>query len=196
MRNTRWYNERIQRNLACTLASIQDDDIIILSDIDEIIDSRLADQLLVEVEKREIITVRLHFTMYYFNLFSKSFSGPADYSYRTFLLTGKRLREKWRFDSDWLRKQGEHKQLCKTVYCPDEFSGFHHSFLGGEKVVSNKLNAYCHTHDSKLDNPEYVQQLIREHRSVYPGHELQVDYTIPLLETVEALRSQVPEYFA
>jgi len=197
MRNTNHYNERIQRNLACSLADIQDDDIVIFSDIDEIIDSRLADQLLAEVRKREIITVRLHLTMYYFNLFSKNWSGPADYSYRTFLLTGKRLREKWGFDSDLLRKQGERNLLSETIYCPEEFSGFHHSFLGDEKAVLDKLNAYAHIHDdSKLYNRDYIGQLIREHRSVFPGQELCVDDTIPLLETVEALRSEAPEYFA
>jgi hypothetical protein len=195
-RDTGWYNEMVQRNLACALADIQDDNIVVLSDIDEIIDSRLADQLLLEVQKRKIITVRLHLTMYYFNLFSRNWSGPADYSYRVFLLTGKRLREHWRMDSDRLRKQGEHGQLYSTVYCADGFAGFHHSWLGDEESVSQKLNAYAHTQFRELDNAEYIRRCIRERRSIYPeGHELCVDDTIPLLETVEALSFETPEHF-
>ncbi|MCL4487629.1 MAG: hypothetical protein M1570_05810 [Chloroflexi bacterium] len=194
-RNPGWYNEMVQRNLACKLADIQDDDIVVLSDIDEIVDSQQAERLLTDVKKHEIITVRLHFTMFYFNLFSSNWGGPADYAYRTFMLTGRRLREEWRFDSDRLRKHGEHGKLRDGVYCPDMFSGFHHSWLGDESAISGKLTAYAHAEHSNLSDPIFIRQRIHSKSSIFAGHDLVADNTIPLLQSVEALRPEFPQYF-
>ena len=72
-----WHNEAVQRNCACNYKNlVGDEDIVILSDVDEIIDSRFSDQIVNEVKKRGIITVRLHFTLFYLNLFSKNWGGP------------------------------------------------------------------------------------------------------------------------
>lgn len=187
-RNSSWYNEAIKRNLASSFVDFDDNDIIILSDIDEIIDPMYADRIVEEVKKRKIMTIKIHFTLFYFNLFSRNWGGPADYSYRISILTGKEFRDKWKKDSDWLRKLGEGGKLTDQVYCPDEFMGFHHSWLGDEKFISEKLNAYAHTEHKEFNDLNHIKACLREGRSIFPGHELEVNNSIKLLDSVENYR--------
>ncbi len=193
--NAAWYNEQLQRNLACAIAGIKDDDIVILSDIDEIIDSRQADRIISEVKRRDMLTVRLHFTMFYFNLFSTNWSGPRDYSYRVFMLTGKKLRQDWGFDSDRLRKQGEHGELCDRVYCLPDYAGFHYSWLGDADFVSQKLAAYSHVEHAYMNNKEFIERAISSRSSIFPGHELSVNNAIQHLPAVDAMRNEISAYF-
>lgn len=78
---------RLFRNLSQQYKSIlSDDDIVILSDIDEIIDSRYLDEIIHEVRKRGIVTIKLCFTLFYLNLVSTNWGG-APISYRLFIMT-------------------------------------------------------------------------------------------------------------
>lgn len=187
-RNPAWFNEATQRNLASSFVDFGDNDIIILSDIDEIIDPIFADRIVEEVKKRKIMTVKIHFTLFYFNLFSKNWGGPADYSYRVYILTGHEFRNKWKNDSDWLRKLGESGKLIDTVYCPTEFMGFHHSWLGDENFISEKINAYAHTEHQEHNDLDYIKSCLKEGKSIFPGHEVEVNNQIKLLDAVEKYR--------
>jgi hypothetical protein len=194
--NSAWYNDGVQRNLSRTFLDFRDDDILVFSDSDEIIDSRIADQLISEVKKRDIITVRLHHTFFYFNLFCKRMDSHVvpDWSYRVVLLKGRVFRRVWKSDTDWLRKQSERGHLIGQVFCPEGYHGFHHTFLGDKNCVSQKLAAYAHTELSHLNTREYIETCIREKRSIY-GQSLDIDNGIPLLSSVEALRSELPDLF-
>ncbi|WP_299824558.1 hypothetical protein [uncultured Pontibacter sp.] len=187
-RNPAWFNDATQRNLAASFVDFDDEDIIILSDIDEIIDPVHADRIVEEVKKRKIMTVKIHFTLFYFNLFSKNWSGPADYSYRICVIKGHEFRKKWKKDSDWLRKLGEGGKLTNEVYCPDKFMGFHHSWLGDENFISEKLNAYAHTEHREHNDLAHIKSCLKEGKSIFPGHELEVNNSIKLLDAVEQYR--------
>ncbi len=190
-----WYNEAIQRNCASNFFSIlSDEDIVILSDIDEIIDSRFSDQIISEVKKRGIITIKLHFTLFFLNLFSKNWGGPRDYSYRTFVMTGKYFKS-LKYSSDYLRKLGENNKLLNEIYCPDEIMGFHHSWLGDEAFISEKLSSYAHVEHKGLNSANFIKQCLREKKSIFPGHELYADSNIPLLRSVEMLRITENNFF-
>ena len=118
-----WYNEAIQRNKSSDYGNIiADDDIVILSDIDEIIDSQYAEEIINEVKKRGVITIKMHFSLFYFNLFSVNWGGPEQYSYRTFIMTGEYFKN-MKCSSDYLRKQGEGKLLLDKIFCPDTVMG-------------------------------------------------------------------------
>jgi Glycosyltransferase family 17 len=191
-----WQNETIQRNLACSQMEYSDSDIIILSDIDEIIDSRLADRIVHEVKKRGMVTVKFHFSLFFFNLFSRNWPGPPDYSYRTFVMTGKRFRE-LTLTSDQLRKAGEHGELQKEVHCIEEIAGFHHSWLGNEDFIAEKLRAYAHApedhgkglFDGDAVNMDYLRECIAQKKSIFgPEHELYVDNDKEFLRSVTRLR--------
>lgn len=192
-----WHNEMIQRNFACSQLDYEDSDIIILSDIDEIIDSRHADRLVHEVQKHGILTVKFHFSFFFFNLFSRNWPGPPDYSYRTFLMTGAYFR-KLKMTSDQLRKAGEHGDLLTKVHCFEPVAGFHHSWLGNEQMVADKLRAYAHApedHAQGLFNGDavdmnYLKKCIAEQRSIFGhDHELYLDDGKQFLRSVDNLRN-------
>jgi len=192
-----WQNEAIQRNFACNQLEYSDSDIIILSDIDEIIDSRYADRIVHEAKKHGIVTVKLHFSFFFFNLFSRNWPGAPDYSYRVFIMTGKHFRNMV-VTSDQLRKAGEAGKLINEVYCPEEFQGFHHSWLGNEEVIAQKLRAYAHDaedHDKGLFNGstvnmDYLRECIAQKRSIFgPEHELYVDNDKNFLRSVAKLQA-------
>lgn len=93
IRDTAWYNDGVSRNYSLWNSNYQDDDTLILSDIDEIIDSKYANEIINAVDYYGIITIRVYFTMFYFNLFCPNWSGPSDYSYRIFIVKGDYLRK-------------------------------------------------------------------------------------------------------
>ena len=192
-RNTSWYNEGMQRKNF--YPDFEDDDILIFSDIDEIINFHYADKIIDEVQKRGIITVKLYFTVFYFNLFSMNWGGPPDYSYRVFAAKGKVFRKIWNCDYDTLRKMGERSRLLDTVYCLPEIAGFHHSWIGDEQYISQKLKAYTHTEHRIYDDRNYISQCLKEGKSIFPGHNLEVRNDIKLLNTIEENKPLYAKYF-
>lgn len=203
-----WKNEAFQRNRACQINQIDDDDIIILSDIDEIIDSRYATDLIELVKKHKIITIKLRFTMFFMNLFSTNWHEvftytPRDYAYRVFLIEGGYFK-KMRFTSNKLRRLGEGGKLSSTVFCFDQFAGFHYSWLGGYKSALNKINAYAHDlkdHGNEIvdssDVEEYIKQKILNSESIFDNHKLEITPAdaCPKLESIERNYQEYASYF-
>lgn len=71
-----WHNDGLQRNLAQGILPIlEDDDIVILSDVDEMILNEYFDELLKLTLQKQIITIKMYFTMFYFNLYSINWGG-------------------------------------------------------------------------------------------------------------------------
>lgn len=58
VRDTAWYNEGVSRNYSLWNSNYKDDDILILSDIDEIIDSKYADEIIDAVNHYGVITIK------------------------------------------------------------------------------------------------------------------------------------------
>lgn len=202
--DTAWYNEGVSRNFSLWNSNYADDDIIILSDIDEIIDSRYAEEILNAVEKYNAITIKVHFTNFYFNLYCPKWSGPEGYSYRVFAIKGKYLKDKYKNDSDWIRKLGENGQLRNELKCLDGFKGFHHSWLGNVDFVKNKLESYAHSldcHDKTILNTDGTINfdVLRKHivkgKSIFGNTQLVKDDSIRLLPQVEEMRLTNPELF-
>jgi hypothetical protein len=195
-----WKNDKIQRNFAISKFKPNDDDIIIVSDIDEVLDSRMSNELISYVHQNGIITVGLHYTLYFFNLFSENWYGPPNYSYRVFLMTGEYFK-KMQMDSDTLRKMGERGDLINKIRCFPEIAGFHHSWLGDEKFLLQKLKAYPHAqseHDSSIydknNEPDSLKlkELLLLGKSIYGAeHKLKIRNDISPLEFVEANRNSI-----
>lgn len=168
---------------------------MIFSDLDEILDPKFRAELIEKTQQFGIITVKLRFTLFYFNLFSQNWGGPKDYAYRTFLMTGDYFN-RHRVHLDRLRKQGENNRLTKKVYCFPEYAGFHHSWLGDESMIASKLAAYSHIKEHKETSAEFIRHCLKEGASLFPGHKLQVDNQIPLLPYIEENREgKYKKYF-
>lgn len=183
--NMGYRNEAMQRNYCTVLKDIAgDDDIVILSDLDEFLDSRLADQLITEVKKHQVITVKLHFSVFYLNLFSEKSHGVRDFSYRTYLMTGKYFRN-MPFTGDYLRKKGISEGLLHTVHCTEDFMGFHHSWLQHATNAFTKLKAFeANVKDKSLISSDFAEKCIRDKRLPYIDAELYVDNDKPFLRSV------------
>lgn len=201
---TNWYNEAVSRNHSLWNSNYDDNDILILSDIDEIINYKYFDEIIETVKKTGIVTVNLYFTVFYFNLLCPKFGGAPHYSYRTFIVRGDVMRKKFFNDFDYLRKMGESGKLMNEITCLSGYKGWHHSWLGDEHFIMNKLNSYAHsinehTPDLIDDNGELSLKKIKEHlkygKSIFNGSELIIDNTIPLLEEIEKLKTTNPQYF-
>jgi hypothetical protein len=68
-------------------------DIVMLSNIDEIIESRHGDHIICNAMRRGVITIKVYLTMFHFNLYSYNWGGSPDYSYAIFVMTEKILQE-------------------------------------------------------------------------------------------------------
>ncbi|ASZ13245.1 hypothetical protein KTO58_08110 [Chitinophaga pendula] len=183
--NMGYHNEAMQRNYCGVLKDVVgDEDIIILSDLDEFIDSRLADKIIDEVKRHQVITVKLHFSVFYLNLFSDKSHGIDDFSYRTYLMTGKYFR-KMPFTGDYLRKKGISGGLQQTVHCTEGFMGFHHSWLQHSTNAFTKLKAFeANVQDKSLIRSDFAEQCIKDRRLPYIDANLYVDNEKPFLRSV------------
>ncbi len=202
--DTAWYNEGVSRNNSLWNSEYSDEDIIILSDIDEIIDYKYFDEIIESTKKYGIVTINIYFTMFYFNLFCNKWSGPQKYSYRIFCVRGDIMRKRFFNDSDFLRKQGEQFHLLDEVKCLDGMRGFHHSWLGDEKFVVNKLKSYAHTMDNHslelYDNAgniniNTIKQHIQNGISIFDNSKLEINNEIKLLKEVENIKKENPTFF-
>ena len=191
-----WLNEAAQRNYSQKIIDtldIHDDDVLIFSDIDEIIYSDEKTKILDYVNRYGIITVKLIFTTYFMNLKVKNWGGPPDYSYRVFIMTGKRYRS-LKISIDMLRKAGERNKLLGLIYCPDEILGVHHSWLGDESFIEKKLKAYAHKEHKRYASKEFLRDKIKKGESFLPGVELEIINSPKYLSVVEKNISKFSKY--
>lgn len=202
--DTAWYNNGVSRNNTLWNSNYEDEDILVLSDVDEIVDSRYADEIIETVKKLGIVTIKIHFTMFFFNLFCTKWTGPADYSHRIFIVRGDVMRNKFYNDSDYLRKMGESGKLTDTVYCFKDFKGFHHSWLGDEKFVANKILSYSEAvshHNNGVLNEKgepdinIIKKKILNREPVFANAHLTLDDSIHLLPIVDKLRNKESSFF-
>lgn len=58
-----------------SILSANDEDIVILSDVDEMILNEYFEEIIEIAKQKEIMTIKLHFTLFYFNLYSTNWGG-------------------------------------------------------------------------------------------------------------------------
>jgi len=184
-KNCGWHNERAQRNSQVSVSNIDisDNDILIFSDVDEIIDHRYFEGLIEMAELHGCVTIKMRFFCYFFNVLSTNWhqiwpGSPADYAYRVFIMTGRYYRS-IRGNIDRLRKRGESGLLYNSIPCFPYYAGFHYSWIGGVDAVARKLRSYAHAindhgfhlaqaHDE--DNLEdYVHEQLFSGNSIFLG---------------------------
>lgn len=187
--NGAYHNEAVQRNHAFTLLRdvVADSDIVILSDLDEILDSRLADRIVQQARRHRILTVKLHYTVFYLNMFAGSNHGVADFSYRLYVMTGHYFRT-MPFTSDYLRKRGIEGGFLDEIHCLEEPAGFHHSWLEHERTALPKLQAFAaNVQDRSVVDPAYASKCLGDRRLHYLDAELYVDNDKPFLRSLREM---------
>lgn len=183
--NSGWYNEAVQRNYCTALRDgVEDDDIVILSDLDEIIDSRQADRIITAVKQHQVVTIKLYYTIGYLNVFAQSNHGAPYFSYRVYILSGRYFRN-MPFTADYLRKKGIAEGLYEEVYCLVDFAGFHHSWLQHQDKAFTKMQAFAaNIRDKGMVREDYITQCLQDRNLHYLNADLTVDNDKAFLRTL------------
>jgi hypothetical protein len=189
--NAAYHNEAVQRNWPTrqVVQEVGDDDIVILSDVDEILDSRHAERIIDATRKHGIITVKLYFSVFYLNLFSASNHGVPDFAYRLYVMTVRHFRT-LPFTPDYLRKRGIEGGWLDVIPCLPEPMGFHHSWLEHRKNAFPKLKAFeANVGDRSIIDPAYAERCLADRRLHYLDADLFVDDTKPFLRALKAMET-------
>jgi hypothetical protein len=189
--NAAYHNEAVQRNHACAVlgGEVADDDIVILSDVDEVLDSRHAGRIVDEVKRHGIVTVKLHYSVFYLNLFTASNHGVPDFAYRLFAMTGRHFLT-LPFSPDYLRKRGIEGGFLNEIHCIPEHMGFHHSWLEHERTALAKLQAFqANVADRSIIDPGYPAKCLADRRLHYLDAELYVDDGKPFLRALREMET-------
>lgn len=190
--NAAYHNEAVQRNRVVHLLKdrVEDDDIVILSDLDEMLDSRHAGQILDEVRRRGIVTVKLHYSVFYLNLFAATNHGMPDFSYRLFVMTGRYFRT-LPVSPDYLRKRGIEGGLANEIHCLPQHAGFHHSWLDHAHTALPKLQAFqANVADQGMISSAYIEKCLAERQLHYLDAPLYLDNGKPFLGAVQDVDTQ------
>lgn len=160
-----WSRERAQRTaiwtLGASLISKNDDDLIIISDADEVPFPDIVD-MLARSEFRPPLRVRPH----WFNFDWDTYLGPREHASIDFYMAG------------FLRRLCESGRCDAIGHCSAPaveltgLNGWHASWFGDEERIIDKLRASAHAHDHKdqLVAAEGVQGIRRRRASGYDIH--------------------------
>jgi beta-1,4-mannosyl-glycoprotein beta-1,4-N-acetylglucosaminyltransferase len=125
-----WINEKFQRNCGgrglSRITDLNDDDLLIISDIDEIPDPRIIKQSI--ISDISVVSLEMHF--YYYNLNSKI----KDNWYSAKLISVHELRKS--------NNCFETVRFINYKYIPN--CGWHLSYFGDVKFIQNKLHNFSH----------------------------------------------------
>lgn len=156
-----WRNEAIQRNFIDEgikkIDSLKDDDLIIISDIDEIPDRNILENI-----KRGIIDFpdtfcNIEQDMYYYNLRTIN-NNKWYYSkivrYKNYVLNFERSPQKIRYSMS----------IYNLVNC-----GWHLSYFGDIKYIKNKLVNFCHQefNTDLYTNEDYIKSKIDNNSDLF-----------------------------
>lgn len=146
-----WVIENSQRNaLSVALQEMADDDLAIISDLDEFINPQFF-QLIVEPQTFDI--ARLHLINHYYYMNCQVTEGQRDW-FMPMLIKG-RL---WRETEDISRmRPNAHIETCFS------HAGWHFSYLGGIERIQNKISSMAHSeYDTpEINNPEHLTESIK-----------------------------------
>jgi beta-1,4-mannosyl-glycoprotein beta-1,4-N-acetylglucosaminyltransferase len=175
-----WNNEILQRN-ALLVPGIQDDDIMMISDVDEIPSREIVPQL-----KREPTKLEQRFSYYYLNMIQQN---PRTVWYGTVSAVAREIR----------RVTPQTMRLClwsKNPEMPSVKAGWHFSYTGGAKKIKAKLESFSH---SEYNTPLY-KDLSRIKQKMKTGEDLfdrpdQYFAPTPIDDTFPHLVRERPERF-
>lgn len=136
-----WGREIYQReSLIRGLVECSEDDVILISDVDEIPNPDSLNDLLINVNENDVIDFKQKMFYYHIDLLKeKNWSGPKLTTFKT--LSYKSLNE-----------MRANKFTTKTL----NLGGWHISFMGGTQRIKTKIEAYAH----QEFNNEYIKSNI------------------------------------
>lgn len=161
-----FHRERYQRNqILRGLKDCRANDIIIVSDVDEIVRQKelpkIIDVLSSKKAKRVVCYQKMY--MYYLNRYQSPWPGTA-------ATTFNELKTTYKSCPTFIRK----KRLKKSPFILQD-AGWHFSYMGGEAQMLKKIAAFSH---SEVDTPEGRAYFLEQLKAELPFEE--IDDTFPL----------------
>jgi len=175
-KNHQWENEYHQRNYiskGISNLSLLGDDVIIISDVDEIPDPTILSQV-----KKETLTIEccsLEQDFYYYNLKTKI----ADKWYYSKILTYKNF-----VDYGKSCQELRMKSYPITNYPVLKNGGWHLSYFGDEYFIQNKLMTFAHQefNNENFTNVENIKNRLVSSTDIFDRHSDIVIHKIPICE--------------
>lgn len=160
----RWHLEHSQRkSIINGLSHAQADDVIIVSDIDEIWNGARKMKIIKEIKNHNIVKLEIRAHFFYLNgLSDRKGWGPK-------ACTLKFLKTKLRSNPHYIRSPKD-SFLGRFGFIPEPFlilnAGWHFSYLGGIDKIKEKLSSYGHVEQDNDENKneENIKNMIEEGR--------------------------------
>jgi beta-1,4-mannosyl-glycoprotein beta-1,4-N-acetylglucosaminyltransferase len=161
-----WVNETTQRNaidIAIKSLNLEDDDIILISDVDEIPDTKTIQEFKTNGNLTKLHTLRQE--MYYYNLTCK-FDGIWHFAkainYLTYKIYG--------------TPQVIRNCSGDVVYN----GGWHFSYFGDAEFIKNKINNFSHQeyNSDEFTNQEHIETVIKNGKDLFKREGDNITYTI------------------
>lgn len=156
--NQQWLNEQYQRNcidIGINKLSLEDCDIIIISDLDEIPNPKILEQI--KQGQLKIQTIKtMKQDLYYYNLSTKTYS---DWLYAKILTH--RFYKQHRKPTN-IRNDTPNCELLENA-------GWHLSYFGDAKFIKNKIENFGHQelNTEKFTDTNNIQNNIKNNRDLY-----------------------------
>jgi hypothetical protein len=159
-KNDIWNNVTIQRDLAMeSLKNCDDDDIIIVSDIDEIINPKAS----FDITEPHCIEMNLYY--YYLNcLCEKKWTQPVALPYR----------DVKKFNSLAIPRELKNCEYSSTGNIIKD-GGWHFSFLGGVDKIIKKIESFYHSeYDNEyFKNPDRIVRMLNRGEDLFDREDMQ-----------------------
>jgi beta-1,4-mannosyl-glycoprotein beta-1,4-N-acetylglucosaminyltransferase len=164
---TAWdYDDHQKEQILRGLKNCRPDDVIIVSDVDEIPRAHLVREY-AQKPGLKVFQQRLYY--YFLNCFIRKYPEPVPiengimYWHGTVMLNYREIKtiQKTRLN------RGTRKSTPQITIIPE--AGWHFSYLGGVKKVIEKIEAYAHQEHNKdeFKDPEKIRQIITKGGSLY-----------------------------
>lgn len=153
--NNQWLNETFQRNaikLGLSQLNCQPNDIIIISDLDEIIDPNVLKNI--RENKLKIQSgYSLEQDFYYYNLTTKHIDKWYNSKIIKYLELKNKSPQEIRFTDYPILKKG----------------GWHLSYFGDSKFISNKIKQFSHNefNEYKYTNEDQIENLVKNKKDIF-----------------------------
>lgn len=152
--NGAWKLENEQRNaLSAARPLAEDEDLVMVSDLDEIPDPRIIKQI---ISPEEPMSLSMLFHYYFMNCQN---TGKERWWTGTVLCSGKKFKE---FTPQQLRLQKDNFPKIKKA-------GWHFSYLGGLEKIKDKIRSFAHTELSKEEflSDKNILTSLRKGRDIF-----------------------------
>jgi len=167
-----WENQKIQRDWPLGVVRPRDDDVFLVSDVDEIHRQEDLPVILQAVRAHGYVHIRQWMHIYKINLtcltpgawwydWISSFAVTGEYLKKS-KLGFHALRRQWRVVRQ--KEKGAHVRVVRT-------DGHHFSWLGSVKDIREKLRSIAEqaVNRPRINNPRHIERCISEHRHVFTG---------------------------